>query len=275
MELRKVDIDFSDAKVHWSRNEPEYSQLLNAISSLIPGLETLLIKAVRDAQSRLPETAAALRRDAEIFAGQEARHTKMHRRFNNLLENSGYGWLKAAETKINADFRRFIEVKGPKFALAYSDGFETFGPIVASFFFERSGALMKDLDEPTVYLWLWHFAEEYEHRTVCNSLYREIYGGYWYRIFALWFATIHLFGYSVRVARKLIATDRKTGHITDPLRSRIRFGRVLVRFFSYVLPRLVFDCMRPGYDPGRIPPPGNAMRFLEEVSRRYGIVTAQ
>ena len=44
MQVRKVELDFSDAQVYWNPAEPEYCQFLNAISSMLPELEALLIE---------------------------------------------------------------------------------------------------------------------------------------------------------------------------------------------------------------------------------------
>jgi uncharacterized protein len=273
VQARKVDLDFSQAKVYWNPADPEYCQLLNAISSMLPDLEGLLIKAVRDSVALLPpSTAEDFRRDVRLFVQQEGRHSRMHKRFNDMLVAEGYDWLPGMIAKMRADFDRFYETKGHKFALAYSEGFETFGPLVSTFFFERAGVLMADWDEPTTYLWLWHFAEEYEHRTVCNYLYREVYDDYWYRIYAFWYATLHLFGYSFRVALRLLATDRKRGRIPGhPWRSRLNMGRVLVKLFGFMLPKILLNCMRPSYDPARIPQPEHTLAFLEHASQRYGI----
>jgi predicted metal-dependent hydrolase len=277
MQVRRVELDFSDAQVYWNPADPEYCQLLNAISSMLPELEGLLIKAVRGNLDRLPATTAPeFRRQVKLFVAQEGRHSKLHKKFNDRLVAEGYDWLPAMMTRISADFDRFFDQKGLKFALAYSEGFETFGPLVSTFFFEKAGVLMADWDEPTTYLWLWHFAEEYEHRTVCNYLYREIYDDYWYRIYAFWFATLHLFGYSFRVAAKLLATDRRRGRIPGgfrgAVRSRLNMARVLVRLFGFMLPKILGNIMRPGYDPAGIPPPRHTLAFLETASERYGIL---
>ena len=277
MEVRRVELDFSDAQVYWNPADPEYCQLLNAISSMLPELEGLLIKAVRGNLDRLPATTTPeFRGQVKLFVAQEGRHSKLHKKFNDRLVAEGYDWLPSMMRRISADFDRFFNQKGLKFALAYSEGFETFGPLVSTFFFEKAGVLMADWDEPTTYLWLWHFAEEYEHRTVCNYLYREIYDDYWYRIYAFWFATLHLFGYSFRVAGKLLATDRRRGRIPGGfrggVRSRLNMARVLVRLFGFMLPKMLGNIMRPGYDPAGIPQPKHTLAFLEAASERYGIL---
>lgn len=271
MEARKVILDFSDAKVRWNPAEPEYSHLLNAISSFIPALEGFLNRTVKAGRDMLPEDALDLRRDAGIFVAQEINHTQMHLRFNKLLHEAGYRKLAGESEAIKADFLRFTADKGHRFSLAYAEGFETFGPFLVSFFFDRGRDLMKDWDEPTCYLWLWHFSEEHEHRTVCNYLYRDIYGGYWYRIYVLWYAFVHLFGYAFRVARHMIGEDRRTGAIPDPWRSRWRFTKVLARFFGYLLPRLLFRAMHPHYDPADTVAPPRVQAFLDEASRKYRV----
>lgn len=274
---RKVELDFSDVKVYWNPADPEYCQLLNAISSMLPELEGLLIKAVRASIPLLPEAASEqFRREVRAFVAQEGRHSKLHKKFNDRLVADGYDWLPAAIDKMNADFDRFFTTRSLKFALAYAEGFETFGPLVSTFFFERAGVLMADWDEPTTYLWLWHFAEEYEHRTVCNYLYREVFDDYWYRVGVFWFATLHLFGYSFRTANRLLRTDRARGRLPGGLRggarSRLNMARILGKLFGFMLPKIIFGCMRRSYDPATIPEPRHTMAFLAEASQRYGVL---
>lgn len=278
MLLRKVEIDFSDAKIHGNPRAPEYSHILNGVSVLLPDLEAFLNRTVRHGAKQLPADAHDLRQDVNLFTWQEGRHARMHGKFNKLLESEpGYEFLDGMLAKMYEDYQRFEKVKGPQFCLAYSEGFETFGTWVSYFFFERSGTLMSDWHEPTIYLWMWHLAEEYEHRTVCNHLYRAVYNdgfwtrAYWARMYGLWYATIHLFGFVLRAALKFIDADRKRGRIKHPFRSRLRFARDAARFFGYVIPRMIFFGMRPGWDPLTVAPPRRSMEFLAEASERYGI----
>ena len=272
MELRKVEIDFSDAKVHWNPSEPEYSHFLNGLSSAIPYLEPFAIKVLRQAKEKLPPSAAGLRTEIDLFVGQEGRHHRLHARFNKVLREAGYEKLAKEEERLKADYARYLEHKDLKFCLAYCEGFETFGPILSGFFFDRAADLMRQWDEPTVYLWLWHFAEEFEHRTVCNYVYKAIYDDYWYRLYGLGFATVHLFRYILRVCHQMVSKDRKTGAIRGRLRSNARFAVILWRIFSYALPPLLLKAVRRSYDPGTLEPPTHVMQFLADASQRYGIL---
>lgn len=272
IKVRKVQIDFSDAKVHWSLGQPEYSQLWNAMSVAVPYLEPFLIKMVCEAKEQLPADAPAeLRRDMDLFNGQESRHFKLHMQSNKRLRDEGYA-IEEWEKKIRADYERFT-TKGLKFGLAYCEGFETFGPILSGFFFEGAPDLMQYHDEASCYLWVWHLAEEWEHRTVVNYTFKELYDDYWSRIYGLWYASVHLFGFMLRLAYDMVEQDRRNGVIKDKKwKSNLRFAKVTGRLLGYIAPRVIYPCHRRDYDPGKLPPPRNALKLLEDASERYGII---
>lgn len=269
--VRKVMLDFSDAKALWSPGQPEFSHLMNACSACLPELEPFLCKVVNTARDELPEDADELIRDATLFLGQEGRHSRMHRQFNETLVREGYTCLREPVKHLRDDFNDMRRNKGHKFSLAYAEAFETFGPLGALFFFDKAKDIFTPWDEPTVFLWLWHFAEEYEHRTVCNYLYKELYNDYWTRVRVLGYMCVHLLGWVVRLAFQLVRTDRENGQIPDPWRSRVRMARALFRVSTYVFPRLLFRGLQPNYDPAILKPPQGAMRLLAEASERYGI----
>lgn len=274
MEVRKVAIDFSDAAVHWNPDRPEWCHIWNAMSTGVPALEQFLIKVVRQAKDELAETApAALRDDIAVFVAQEGRHFRLHMGFNKLLEAKGYDFA-AAELKLRADYDRYLEDKGLKFCLAYCEGFETFGPIIATLFFEHSADMMKDWHEPSCHLWRWHIAEEFEHRTVVNYTYKHLFDDYWTRVYGLWFAAAHLFGYALRVGWHMTQSDLRTGALRGRLRRAGRFAHATWRIASGVVPPMVTRAMRPSYDPGTLRPPRNVMELLAETSRKYGVVVA-
>src|SRR5882724_2571821 len=107
LQVRKVNIDFSSARIDWNPTGPEFSHVFNAFSSLAPQLEPFLIKVMREAKTRVLA-------DIDLFNSQEARHYRMHSQFNKVLYAAGYE-LAAAEAKLKADYERFLTTKGPKF----------------------------------------------------------------------------------------------------------------------------------------------------------------
>ena len=178
--------------------------------------------------------------------------------------------IEPAVAKLEADYNHFFENTGLKFCLAYCAGLETIGPMVASFFFNRAPDLMRNWHEPTTYLWLWHMAEEYEHRVVTNYTLRELCESYWYRVYGMWYAAIHLFGFALGVAGKLIQEDRAKGRIRGKWASRFRYGKVLFRVFGHFFGHYV-TAHRPTYDPATIPAPSRATELLAEIGENKAV----
>ena len=272
LKLRKVDIDFSDATVHWNPEYPEFSHVFNAFSIGAPHIEPFLIKVMRQVRERIPESGADLLRDIELFNSQEGRHYRMHMKFNTVLHEAGYD-TRESEENLKADYKRFLDEKGLKFCLAYAEGFETLGPVLSGYFFDRSPELMRRWDQPSIFLWLWHVAEEYEHRHVVNGCWKVLYDdGYWYRVYGLWYCLAHLFRFVLRESNRMVRHDLAGAPRRRRLRSRLRFARALGGLAVYALPRFVFVACRPSYDPAKLPPIDNAMFILDETSKRYGIL---
>jgi len=194
-------------------------------------------------------------------------------KFNKKLEEEGYDFA-AAEKKLRADYARYLEKKSLRFSMVYCEGFETFGPIISNLFFDRSADMMKDWHEPSCHLWRWHIAEEYEHRTVCNYLYKEVWGSYWHRIYGLWFAAVHLFSYALINGYKMMRQDLRTGAIRGAVRSHLRYANATWRIVRDVIPDMIRNAHRPNYDPAKLPPPSNVMELLAESSQKYGVVEA-
>ena len=269
MKIRDLDIDFAQAKIFWAPEDPEFSQFWNGASSFLPYLEPFLNKTVREGANRLPADQSTLREDCRIFIAQEGRHYRNHAKFNALLRESGYPQLAAREARMKADYEGFWK-KGLKYSLGYAEGFETLGPIIACFFLEGARELQKSsVDDPTADLWRWHFAEEYEHRHVCNYLFHQTFpGAYWYRLYGICYAGRHMLSYMISTALVLLEQDYKAGRIKTPWRSRLRTFGMLGRLFLFIIPRLL-NCLGPRYDPIHLPVPKRCMEVLAEAEAKW------
>lgn len=270
MKVRDIDIDFGQARVHWTPEAPEFAQFWNAISSFLPYLEPFLNRTVRAGIEMLPADATELREHCRIFIAQEGRHYKNHAKFNAMLRDAGYPDLAAREQQMKADYDRYERDKGHRYCLGYAEGFETLGPIMACFFLEGARELRRpSADDPTIELWRWHLAEEYEHRHVANYQFHAIYQSYWQRLWGVCYSVPHMLGYMIRTSLYLIGEDRRSGRIRDPWRSRLRYLGMLARLFAYSAPKLITSLL-PGYDPKDIPPPANAMAVLAGAEAKWG-----
>ena len=268
MRVRDIDIDFSTAEVFWTPNTPEFAQFWNATSTFLPYLEPFLNRAVREGMGRLPD-GDELREDCRIFMAQEGQHYRNHAKFNEKLRKSGYPELSDREAIMKADYDRYLKEKDTRYRLGYAEGFETMGPILACYFLEGARELNdSEVDDPTADLWRWHLAEEYEHRHVCNYVFRRLYPGYWYRLYGIAYAGRHMFSYMLRTAFYLLREDYRAGRIRDPWRSRLRLAGVCVRMFGYAIPRLVRS-MRPTYDPIDMPEPERSMDVLRKAEELW------
>lgn len=270
MKARKIRIDFSNAKILWAPEAPEFAHFWNATSSLLPYLEPFLNRTVRACMDALPADREELRRDCKIFIAQESSHYRNHARFNELLRAGGYPELEAREQKLKADYETYWKERSQSYCLRYAEGFETTAPILSCFFLEGAREMRNpSIDDPTVDLWRWHLCEEYEHRHVCFHLHEALHKSYWLRLWGLCYASAHMLNYMIGTALYLINEDRKAGRIPDPWKSRLRFASVMLRTFAYTIPRLI-RAAAPGYDPINIPPPPGYQAVLDDAEIRWG-----
>ncbi|MEM7288132.1 MAG: metal-dependent hydrolase [Actinomycetota bacterium] len=269
---RKVRLDFADSEARWNPRHEQFAYLVNAISTLLPYLERFLVDCVDGALEDIPESMPELRREMADFCYQERRHNANHVLFNRMIARYGYDQeLADAEPKLEEYYGKLRE-RGDRFGLAWCEGFETVAPFVGVFMFEHGDEFgLSDWSDPTNALWLWHMSEEFEHRTVCNYAYKELYDHYPTRIRGLWSATMHLFVYSVPLAWKMAQRDWADLPKRRRRRNERRFASMLLRLSAYIAPRLIGRAMRPSYDPAGMRPPEGMQELLDHMAIDHGI----
>jgi len=263
MQVRTPNFHFERALPHWAPNR-EFAHANNAGSTTLPVLEPYLNRVMRKAREQLPSGSTALIADIDLFVRQEANHYQQHQRYNDCLYRAGYGGLREFEAELKTDYQHFLAARPLKFNVAYAEGFESLGIIYAKFFFERVDDLLEGSDENVAHLWKWHFAEEFEHRTVCHDVYHELFGGYWYRVYGLFYAIWHLGRYGKRATAYLLKTDRENMTMRARLQSRCRAFRYQSRLSLFMFPH-VLRILSPAYDPRGRRPPRGAEQFLSSL----------
>lgn len=269
---RKVRLDFADSEARWNPRHEQFAYLVNAISTLLPYLERFLVDCVDGALDDIPASMPELRQEMADFCYQERRHNANHVRFNKMIASYGYEQeLADAEPNLEAYYGK-LRTKGDRFGLAWCEGFETVAPFVGVFMFENGEEFgLSDWSDPTNALWLWHMSEEFEHRTVCNYAYKELYDHYPTRIRGLWSATMHLFLYSVPLAWKMAQRDWADLPRRQRRGNERRFASMLFRLSGYIAPRLIGRAMRPGYDPAGMEPPEGMQQLLDRMADEHGV----
>lgn len=179
--VRRLLVDLeSPVDRHWCGGDAFRSAFFGALSMSFPIGEQFFIDAVRAGLEALPpERQARFRGEVQGFVGQEATHRHIHARFNARIE--AHGLVNDWEPRAR---RRLQRLNGldPRHALAITAANEHFTALFAEWLLAHPQWLAGS--EPRLQaLWLWHAAEEAEHRSTAFNLYRALGGNErWRRI---------------------------------------------------------------------------------------------
>ena len=168
----RIDLEAPFAR-HWNGGDAFRTAWFNALSMSFPAGEQFFIDAVRAGVKRLPDAERdGFEREAQGFVGQEATHRRIHALFNAQLARQGH--VNAWEARILRRLRR-LQGADPRHAVAITAATEHFTAILAEHLLTHPQWL--DGAEPRLRtLWLWHAAEESEHRSTAFDLYRAMGG---------------------------------------------------------------------------------------------------
>jgi len=181
-----IDLDASIER-HWCGQDAFRTALFNALSMGFPPGEQLFIDSVRAALPLLAEAKQAeLQGQVAGFIGQEATHRRIHGLFNAQLERQGLvnAWIPRAQRRLKK-----MEGFAPRHMLALTAAYEHFTALLAQWLLQHQ-EVFANCDERLTTLWLWHSAEEVEHKAVAFDLYQALDGSRAWRCF--WFLSATL-----------------------------------------------------------------------------------
>ncbi len=178
--VRQLDVDLTQGfDRHWVGGDAYRSTVFNALSFLFPVGEQFFIDAVRRFEPRVAELGLSqLSEDIRHFVGQEATHRHLHQQYNAQLIKLGYdNWNERTMTKLIAAF----EGKAPKADLAGTAAYEHYTALLGDGLL-RHASWTADMDPEMRKVWLWHAAEESEHKAVAFDVHKAVDNRYWLRI---------------------------------------------------------------------------------------------
>ncbi len=167
---------------HWCNGDAFRTALFNALSMSFPEGEQFFIDAVRAGLKALPaDQQARFATEVQGFIGQEATHRRIHSLFNAHLDR--FGLVNKIGPNVPAR-NQVIAGADVRHALGITAAIEHFTAILAEWWLSNDD-LFNGCEPRLKTMWMWHSAEESEHRSTAFDLYHALGGNEEWRI--TWF----------------------------------------------------------------------------------------
>jgi predicted metal-dependent hydrolase len=232
---------------------PEVACAATAVSLLMPHVEPYVVRSVRSALSDLEDPR--LQERTRAYLRQEGAHHAQHRRFNDAV-CSRSGALGALDAWMARTYR-YLDRRGPAFGLAYAAGFESVAFTAARWADRHHDELFAGAEPAAVDLFLWHLAEEVEHKDVAHEVFLAS-GGSRPRYLVGALVSLVLLGWFTLLGTLLLlASERR---LWSPV-AWFRLTRWSVGFAFEALPALVVTAS-PGHHPDQLADPPGLVAWL-------------
>jgi len=168
----KFDVE-AEIGADWNNNDAFVTAFFNSMSILFPIGEKMFIDSVREHKSQVSDPK--LLQEMSGFFGQEGFHRREHQRFNEqLCEHRNYE-LERLEKHISRGKKLSDEHLTPLQRLAATVAAEHFTGSFADLALTQ-GRWFGNASPAMKQLWLWHAAEELEHKAVAFDVFKAVGG---------------------------------------------------------------------------------------------------
>ena len=215
--VRKLLIDLATPfPARWNGGDAFRSAYFSALSMSFPVGEQYFIDSVRAGIKALPQQAQEpMRSEVQNFVGQEATHRRIHGLFNGHLTTMGF--VNALEVRaakrVRANAHRDVRVH-----VGATAATEHLTAVFADWMLRHPEAL--EGAEPRLQtLWLWHSAEESEHRSTAFDMYRALKGSEKWRLRLFRYITIT---FLADVTRQTVRNPPMPAEMTQTTPTRVR-----------------------------------------------------
>lgn len=261
---RRVVFDFPEGRsANWHPRLGEFAAAANAVSLMMPYVEPFIVRTMRDQIPALERTSPELATATRVYVAQEAQHQAQHRRFNAAVASrvSGVRWV---ERGLAATFRAFGR-RSDRFRCAFAAGSEAGAYAIARWVERHHAELFDGADPESARLFLWHLAEEVEHKDVAFDVWDARFGR---RGTLIWATALSL---AVLAAFTLLGTIlglAEQRRLFSPV-AWWRLNRWAWGFAFSELPNLFAACM-PGHHPRQFVDPVWFELYLLGIDRPAG-----
>lgn len=224
----------------WTPRRPEFACAANSVSLLMPYMEPYFVRSVAAALPRLDDE---LKERTRAYLGQETQHQRQHQHFNRILI-SHYRWLRPVERAAERVYRWLGTSRSPQFNLAFSASSEAIAYAAARWAAARRSTLFDGADPAVASLFVWHLAEEVEHKSIAFDVFSATGCGRWRYVGAMLTALLLVLTFVVAGTTVMLAAERR---IWYPV-AWWRLTLWLLTFAFELLPMLVVSAL-PGFHP--------------------------
>jgi predicted metal-dependent hydrolase len=237
----------------WTPRRPEFSCAANSVSLMMPIIEPYFVRSARRAQPLLPTDLA---REAQVYLEQEAQHHGQHVVFNRLMCRR-YAGLARTEKTMGWMYRWLEERGSLEFSCAFAAASETMAYSAARWAADHRLELFTGADDVVASLFLWHLAEEVEHKSVAFDIHQHLVAQEgrpiraWFRhLTAMVVALALVVGFVFWGTTVMLAGERRLRHPVAWFRL-IRWSTV----FAFELLTNLFLSLFPGFHPDDLTDP--------------------
>ena len=203
----------------WTPLAPEFACAANAVSLMMPTVEPYFVRTVERAIGGTVAGSAIvsdeLRTRTGAYLAQERAHHGQHQRFNRLLR-ARYPALAHLERAQSAAYRTVERRASLGFNLAVVTVSETMAYSAARWAAAHRRELFDRADPVAATLFLWHLAEEVEHKASAHDVHRAVEEGRpWWRlrlVVAMIVALALVAGSVLAGTTVMLATERRLHH---------------------------------------------------------------
>lgn len=264
--IRRVAFEYpEDMSPVWTPAAPEFSCAANSVSLMMPTVEPYFVRSIRKA---LPDLGGRLKEETELYLFQEAQHHGQHLRFNRILLTH-YPALVPLNRLIGSTYRRIEQRRSRQFNIGLAAGSETMAYSAARWAAGNRRELFRGADEVPATLFLWHLAEEVEHKSVAHDVYHHLYGNglrsRLIRALATGLSLLLMIAFVVAGTTIMITGERRLLH---PL-TWLRLVRWSVTFAFELLSNLAMTLF-PGFHPDDMADPRWYEVWLQEFDAETG-----
>lgn len=185
---RPVTFNITDASPrYWFNNDPFKTHFFNAFFTTFPAGENFFVRSVQKYRHLIQDEK--LQQEINDFSSQEGNHSHAHDLHADVLIRQGYKSIERDNKILDAALHvlnRFL----PRFSLAVTIAIEHFTAILSHQVYKTPELFIEPVHEDFQPMFIWHAAEEIEHKGVAFDAYQVVDGSIIQRNIAMVLTTV-------------------------------------------------------------------------------------